>query len=120
MKRQNAIVVGLVAGTMLATPVMAASGDACLRHDRIWSTRVFDDHTLVVTDRSSQKYTVRLRSACTGLTWGDAVVVFRTWQNLSCIGDSDIIGVTTPAFGFVSCYIASVQAGTPVVGGAGG
>jgi hypothetical protein len=119
MKMQNAIVVGLVTGTMLATPVMAASGETCLRHDRIWSTRVVDKHTIEVTDREYKKYTVHLRGACTGLTWGDAVIIFRTWQNLACISDNDIIGVVTPAFKFSDCYIADVQAGAPVAGGAG-
>jgi hypothetical protein len=104
---------------MLANPVFAAADQACLQHNRIWSTRIFDAHTLVVTDTTYKKYTVRLRGACTGLTNGDAVVIFRTWQNLGCIGDDDIIGVRTPGLGFVSCYIASVQAGTPAAGGPG-
>ena len=119
MKRKNAIVVGLVAGTMLATPVMAASGDACLRHDRIWSSRILDAHTVVVKDRTNKEYTVKVRGACTGITNGDAVLIFRTWTNLGCVGDGDLLGVRTPAFGFISCMIDTVQAGAPVAGGAG-
>ena len=119
MRHMKSILVGVLAGTMLATPVLAAAEQACLRHDRIWSTRVVDQHTVEVTDRSYNKYTVHLRGACTGLTWGDAVLIFRTWQNLSCVSDHDIIGVTTPAFKFSDCYVADVQAGAPVTGGAG-
>jgi hypothetical protein len=119
MKRKNAILAAALSATMLANPVFAAADQACLQHNRIWSTRIFDAHTLVVTDTTYKKYTVRLRGACTGLTNGDAVVIFRTWQNLGCIGDDDIIGVRTPGLGFVSCYIASVQAGTPAAGGPG-
>jgi hypothetical protein len=119
MKRKNVILVGLLIGMSAATPVQGATDQACLQHNRIWSTKVFDDHTLVVTDRTYKQYTVRLRSACTGLTNGDAVLIFRTWQNLGCIGDGDLLGVRTPGLGFVSCYIANVQAGAPAAGGPG-
>ena len=119
MKPKNAILAGLLIGMTAATPVMAASDQACLQHNRIWGTQVFDAHTIVVTDRSYKKYTVRLRGACTGLTNGDAILIFRTWTNLGCIGDGDLLGVRTPALGFINCMIDNVQAGAPAAGGPG-
>jgi uncharacterized protein DUF6491 len=119
MRTMNLILAGLLMGATAATPVLAAAGDACLRHDRIWSSRVFDAHTVVVKDRANKEYTVRVRGACTGLTWGDAVLIFRTWTNLGCVGDGDLLGVRTPAFGFINCMIDTVQAGAPAAGGAG-
>src|SRR3954469_10642416 len=113
MKRKSAVLVGALMGAMLATPVLAASGNACLQHSRIWSTRIVDDHTVVVTDRTHNRYTVNVRGACTGLTNGDAVLVFRTWTNLGCVGPGDMLGVRTAGLGFVSCYIDNVQGGAP-------
>ena len=106
-------------GATAATPVMAAADEACLQHNRIWSTRIVDDHTIVATDRSYKQYTVRLRGACTGLTNGNAVLIFRTWTNLGCIGDGDLLGVRTPGLGFVNCSIDNVLAGAPAAGGPG-
>jgi hypothetical protein len=119
MKRANSILAGALLGAITATPVLAAVDEACLQHNRIWSSRVFDAHTIVVTDVSHKQYTVRLRGACTGLTNGDAVLIFRTWHNLGCIRDNDLLGVRTPALGFINCSIANVQAGAPAAGGPG-
>jgi hypothetical protein len=119
MKRVRSILAGALATMTFATPLLAATGDACLQHNRIWGSQVFDAHTIVVTDRSYKKYTVRVRGACTGLTNGDAILIFRTWTNLGCIGDGDLLGVRTPGFGFVNCMIDTVQAGAPTAGGAG-
>jgi len=112
MKLQAICSLALIAAT-IAGPVLAAPNDVCLQHNRIWSWHVIDDHTIAVTDISQKRYTVHMRGACTGLTYPDAVLIFRSWSNLRCIYDDDILGVTSPGLGFVNCSIAGVEAGAP-------
>jgi hypothetical protein len=112
MKIQAICSIALIAVT-IAGPVLAATGDVCLRHDRIWSWRALDDRTISVTDISHKNYIVNLRWACTGLTYPNAVLIFHTLSDLDCISDDNIVGVTSPGIGFVNCSIASVQAGAP-------
>jgi len=100
-------------GALLATPVLAASDNACLQHNRIWGWRALDERTILATDRMQHRYTINMRGGCIGLTDGGAILVFRTWTNLSCVGSGDLIGVRTPGLGFVSCSISNVQAGAP-------
>ncbi|HXJ03212.1 MAG TPA: DUF6491 family protein [Micropepsaceae bacterium] len=107
----KAALAGMVMGAMLATPVLAAADNACLQHNRIWSWRAVDDNTVVVTDRNSNRYTVHMNPGCTGLTYGGATLVFRTWQNLGCVDRGDIIGITAPGLGFITCSIAGIQGG---------
>jgi hypothetical protein len=113
MTSKNSVLVGALMGAMLATPVMAAAGDACLQHNRIWGWRALDERTLVATDRNQNRFTIHLQGGCVGLTDGASQLVFRTWQNLSCVGSGDLIGVRSPGVGFVTCSIADVQAGAP-------
>lgn len=112
MKNNNAVLVGALIGALLATPVIAAD-NACLQHNRVWGWRALDERTLLVTDRLQNRYTVNLQGGCIGVTYGGAILVFRIWTNLSCIGKGDLIGVRTPGLGFVSCSISNVQAGAP-------
>jgi hypothetical protein len=113
MKKSNAVLVGALMGAMLATPVLAASSNACLQHNRIWGWRALDERTVLVTDRMQNRYTINMRGSCFGLTDGGAILVFRTWSNLSCVGVGDLLGVRTPGLGFTSCSISNVQAGAP-------
>jgi hypothetical protein len=109
MKGKNTGLIGLLAGIMLATPVLAAAQDACLRHNRIWTWRALDDRTVIVTDRSQNRYAVRMSPGCLGITDGTASLIFRPSMQLGCIGPGDLLGVRTAAFGFISCSIRSVQ-----------
>ena len=113
MKKFNAVLVGALMGAMLATPVLAASSNACLQHNRIWGWRALDERTVLVTDRMQNRYTINMSGSCFGLTDGGAILVFRTWTNLSCVGVGDLLGVRTPGLGFISCSISNVQAGAP-------
>ncbi|HMI98161.1 MAG TPA: DUF6491 family protein [Micropepsaceae bacterium] len=113
MKKSHAGLVGALMGAMLATPVLAASSDACLQHNRIWGWRALDERTVLVTDRMQNRYTINMRGSCFGLTDGGAILVFRTWTNLGCVGVGDLLGVRTPSLGFTSCSISNVQAGAP-------
>ncbi len=113
MKTRNRVLIGALAGVMLATPVLAAADDACLQHNRIWSTRVVDPVTVVATDQTQHRYTIHMNPGCVGLTNGGSRLVFRTWQNLGCVDKGSILGVEVPGMGFVSCSISGVTAGAP-------
>ena len=113
MMRRNAVLVGALAGTLLATPVLAAAENVCLQHNRVMSFRAFNERTLIATDLQYKRYTVALGTGCMGLTDGDAKFVFRTWTNLGCLNPGDIIGVTTARLGLMNCAVQGVQAGAP-------
>ena len=111
--KNNTLLIGVLTGTMLATPVLAATGDACLPHNRFMNWRAVDEQTLVMTDLQYKKYTVRMMPRCQGVTNGAAILIFHTWQNLECLRVGDIVTVTSPGVGERQCAIASVQAGAP-------
>jgi hypothetical protein len=113
MTTKKAVLVGALMGAMLATPVLAASNEACLQHNRILNLRAVDSRTVLATDLNYKKYTIRMNPGCTGLDNAAAHLVFRTWQNLACVDTGDIIGVEAPGLGFVTCSIDHVQAGAP-------
>ena len=110
MTRKKAALVGLLASVVLVHPVLAASQEACLRHNRILSLKTLDERTVLVTDRAQNRYAVRMNPGCLGLTDGSATLVFRPTTDLGCVGPGDLLGVRTAAHGFVSCSIVSVQA----------
>ena len=105
------VLVGALMGLMLATPVLAATGEACLQHNRILNLRALDNRTVVATDVNYHRFTIHMNAGCIGLDNATAHLVFRTWQNLACVDHGDIIGVQSPGLGFVTCSIAGVQAG---------
>lgn len=105
------ILVGALMGVMLASPVLAASGDACLQHNRILNMRALDGRTVLATDLNNHRYTIHMNPGCVGLDNAAAHIVMRTWQNLACVDRGDIIGIRAPGLGFVTCSIDRVQAG---------
>jgi hypothetical protein len=119
MERKNALLAGALIGALLATPVMAAANDACLQHNRIFSMRTLDERTVVATDLSHRSFTIHVNPGCVALRDPSSHLVFRTWQNLGCVGRGDLLGVTAPAMGFITCSISGVDAGAPA-GGQGG
>src|SRR3954468_19611708 len=111
--RKNALLIGLMAATMLATPVLAATGDVCLQHNRFMNWRALDEQTLVMTDIQYHRYTVHMEPRCQGVTSGAAKIIFRTWTNLGCLMPGEIVTVTSPGIGPRQCAVAAVQAGAP-------
>jgi hypothetical protein len=105
--------VSMLAATLLASQVLAATGDVCLQHNRLQSWRAVDESTMLMTDLQMNQYTVRLNNRCSNLTQPAAQLVYRTWQNLACLNPGDIITVTAPGLGAVTCSVAGVQAGAP-------
>jgi hypothetical protein len=110
MTRRKTALVGVLAGVVFAHPVLAASQEACLRHNRILSLKTLDERTVLVTDRAQNRYAVRMNPGCLGLTDGSATLVFRPATDLGCIGPGDLLGVRTAAHGFISCSIVDIQA----------
>ena len=111
--KMNLFTACTLAATLIATQVLAASGEACLQRNRLQSWRAVDSSTMVMTDLQQNQYTVRLKGACSNLDRPAAHLVYRTWQNLACLRSGDIIGVTAPGLGLVTCSIAGVSAGAP-------
>src|SRR5437764_13539903 len=88
--KKNAVLIGVLSGTMLATPVLAATGDACLQHNRFMNWRALDEQTLVMTDIERNQYTVHMMPRCQGVTNGAAKLIFHTWTNLGCLMPGEI------------------------------
>ena len=105
--------------TLAATQVLAAS-EACLQRNRVQSWRALDDATMVMTDIQMKQYTVHMKGRCSNLNRSAATLIYRTWQNLSCLQSGDIIAVTAPGMGSVSCSVAGVEAGAPGAAAAAG
>jgi len=100
-----------VAASLVATQVVAASGDVCLQHNRLQSWRAVDNSTIVMTDLQYNQYTVRLKNRCSNIARPAAHIISRSWQNLACLAPGDIITVTAPGLGAVTCSIGGIQAG---------
>jgi hypothetical protein len=113
MRKSHAIFAAALASVMAATPVLAASGEACLQHNRIKTWKAVDDKTLVFTDMQDKQYTVHMANACQGVTNGGAILAYQTWTNLGCLDQGNIINVRAPGLVQSSCSIASVTAGAP-------
>jgi hypothetical protein len=111
--KRNLLTVCTLAATLVATQVLAASADACLQRNRLQSWRAVDNSTMVMTDNQYKQYTVRMKGNCSNLDRPAATLIYRTWQNLACLQSGDIIGVTAPGLGLVTCSIAGVSAGAP-------
>ena len=111
MKNKLFAVSTLIA-TLLANQVLAAES-ACLQRNRLQSWRAVDQSTMIMTDIQQNQYTVQMNGRCSNLARPAATLVYRTWQNLSCLKSGDIIAVTAPGLGLVTCSVAGVQAGAP-------
>lgn len=111
--KMNMFTACTLAATLLATQAVAASGEVCLQHNRLQSWRAVDDSTMVMTDLQQNQYTVRMKGTCSNLARLQAKLIFRTWQNLACLQSGDIVAVTAPGMGSVTCSIAGVSAGAP-------
>ena len=105
--------VSTLAATLIATQVLAASGEACLQRNRLQSWKAVDESTMIMTDNQQKQFTVQMNGRCSNLARPAAVLVYRTWQNLACLQSGDIIAVNAPGLGSVTCSVAGVQAGAP-------
>lgn len=114
MKTMKAVLVGALLAANLASPVMAAGDDACLQNNRIWGWQAVDQRTLLVTDRTSKRYTVHLTGGCIGLkSYAAATMIFVPKTNLGCLSQGDKISFDSPGLGPMSCFVTTVDAGGP-------
>jgi hypothetical protein len=110
--------VSTMIATLIAGPVLAAAGEACLQRNRLQSWRAIDNSTMVMFDNQMNQYTVRMKGRCINLDRPTARLIYRTWQNLACLESGDIIAVQAPGMGLVTCAVGSVEAGAPATGAA--
>jgi hypothetical protein len=112
---RKAFVSALAVASVLAAVPALADDAACVRPIRIYSTRVLDDHTLLVTDRQKNQYTVHMNGTCTGMHEGvsDPLGFRRYRSDLSCLQRGDEVSYAIPGAGRASCFIGEVTEGAP-------
>jgi hypothetical protein len=116
---------GFLAATLLSVvvvlPALAAS-DACVQNNRIFSTKVIDSSTVLITDMDKKQYTVHMRGTCIGLDKNAEMLSFRTKTQLGCLTSGDSISYNVPGEhtpvtvrGSIQtpCFIDSVKDGGP-------
>jgi hypothetical protein len=114
MQKMKMVLVSALIGASLVNPVLAAKDKACLQNNRIWSWQAVNDRTLILTDRSYERYTVSLRGGCIGLDkYAGVKLVVRTKTSLGCLFQGDTIAFDSPGFGPLSCFVSGVRAGVP-------
>ena len=67
-----------------------------MQKNRIFSTRVIDSSTVLITDMDKKQYTVHMRGACVGFDKTSENLTFRTKTDLGCLGAGDTIGYNAP------------------------
>ena len=95
MEKSNVFFTAMFASTLAAMPALAA-GDACVQNNRIYSTKVIDSSTILVTDLDKKQYIVRMRGACIGLDKNALSLSFRTKTELGCLTSGDSISYNRP------------------------
>lgn len=115
MLKKTAVLALALATALAATGPALAKDAPCLSQNRIYSTKVLDNKTILLTDWSKRHYTVHMSGTCIGLNDGAAYpLVFRTHRSdLTCLRPGDEIGYRIPGAGFASCFIRSVTPGAP-------
>lgn len=121
--RTHTVLAAALVGVLGAVPALAQEA-VCLRHNRIVSTEILNNRTVVATDRQDNKYTIHMTAPCAGFDKLSAMwLSFRPWSELACLQHGDMIGYTLAGEPLVisvhgstsqlSCTIGSVTAGAP-------
>ena len=114
MSRNVRIASVLLIGINFVGPVFAAQDKTCLQNNRIWGWQAVNDRTLILTDRSYQRYTVDLTGGCINLEhYAGAKLTVRTKTNLGCLSQGDTIDFISPGIGQMSCFVQGVRSGVP-------
>lgn len=95
MKSNTIITLSLAVAALASVPAIAAPA-ACVANNRIQSTSVVDNQTMVVTDTDGKKFTVHMHGACVGLDQSAINLSFRTKTQLGCLSRGDTISYSTP------------------------
>ena len=110
----------LAASAVLVTAVLsssvpinsadARSNNVCLQNNRIWSTSVVNDRTLIVRDRQNNPFVVELSGGCSGLTSSLGGINFRTRTNLGCLSRGDRVSFRNTAMrSRDTCFVRNVH-----------
>jgi hypothetical protein len=103
-----------------ADPAFAQSSPVCLQNNRIWSTSVVDDRTLIVNDRFGNPFVVELSGGCVGLaTTVNPRLSFNTRTNLGCLSRGDRVAFRHRTLGRNTCFVRDVHADVTTLARAG-
>lgn len=105
MKYLALLLVPLLAGPASGTERRVQN---CLRQNQVNGWTVIDDQTLIVSDRTRNRFKVTLAPGCHGLKW-PMRLGFTASSHLSCIGRHDFL-LVPPNGGYVAqrCMVAQV------------
>lgn len=91
-------------------PAFAQSRSTCLSNNRIWSTSVVDDRTVIVNDRFGNPFVVELGGGCQGLsTTVNPRLSFNTRTNLGCLSRGDRVAFRHRTLGRNTCFVRDVH-----------
>jgi Cu/Ag efflux protein CusF len=123
MRAVMPIALAAVACAVIAVPAFAAES-ACVQRNSIYSTKVIDSSTVLITDINKKQYTLHMTGPCVGLNEASQYLTFRTQgqSELSCLRRGDTIGYNLPGEGTpvrvrpnlqTTCTISTVMEGAP-------
>jgi hypothetical protein len=121
MRNRMPFAATLLACAVACVPALAAE-TACVQKSRIYSTRVIDSATILVTDRDQKQYTVHMAGRCVGLDPNAQYLSWRMKTELGCLSRGDTIGYSMPGEGTQpairpnlqsTCVVDSVTEGAP-------
>ena len=93
--RNESLLAAALVSVVVGVPALAAS-DACVQNNRIFSTKVIDSSTVLITDMDKKQYTVHMRGTCIGLDKNAEMLSFRTKTQLGCLTSGDSISYNVP------------------------
>ena len=102
-----AILAGALTLGLVTPEANAYGGGRCLKFRDLQSLTKVDDHTLLARSRYSQKYTVKLRSACRDFGTPGNFYTVRLHSDAECFDRDDVLVFRYGG----ACFVASV---TPV------
>jgi hypothetical protein len=93
----------VIGALMVAAPLTAAAQTAenvCLPLNRVFSTKVIDNRTILATDYQHRQYSVHMRQRCVGLDQFAQNLSFRRAGEIGseylCIQHGDTLGYSLP------------------------
>jgi len=124
MKRKYTTLATTTLMVALAALPALAQGESCAQINRILSTEVLDNSTMLVTLRDMKQFTVRMRGVCIGFDRNSQYLSFRTKTQspIGCLAAGDTVSYNVPGEGTpvrlhgstqTPCYIGSVTEGPP-------
>jgi hypothetical protein len=109
--------------TLAALPALA-QGESCAQINRILSTQVLDNSTMLVTLRDMKQFTVRMRGVCIGFDRNSLHLSFRTLTQspIGCLSAGDTVSYNVPGEDTpvrlhgstqTPCFVGNVAPGAP-------